>query len=163
MVSLTNPEQPLLNNREGNDRDQERHCVLRIFQLETRVDNSMVDLWATDITKLIEHYSKGEYVTLYRYVGNLTPPTPAPLSCYIPLAECFNVMVLHERTYCKKMLTIPRPLTQLLEDTDLAAKYFLPQHLDKAKELAAQANAQPQQPQEALQGSDLFLRNLPSP
>jgi hypothetical protein len=160
MVSTTDPEQALSNNRIGGDRDQDRHCILRICHLTTRIDNSMVDKWGTTIAKLVEFFCKGDFSTPYRYVGNMTPPTMCPLSCYIPLAECSNVMVLHERTNCIQMHTNRRPLEELLEIPDLAAKYFLPQHLQRAKALAAEANAAPQQATNGV-GLDQFLQNLP--
>jgi hypothetical protein len=162
MVSTTDPEQALSNNRQGGDRDQDRHCILRICHLKTHIDNSMVDKWGQAIAKLVEFFSQGDYSTPYRYVGNQTPPTMCPLSCYIPLSECSNVMVLHERTNCIQMHTNPRPLAKLLEIPDLTAKYFLPEHLQKAKTLAVEANATPQQSTTA-GGLDQFLQNLPGP
>jgi hypothetical protein len=163
MVSTTDPEQALSNNRQGGDRDQDRHCILRICHLQTPINNKMVDAWGQTIAQLVEHFSKGaytEYVTLYRYVGNLTPPTTCPLSCYLPLADCSNVMVLHERTNCTKTHTNRRPLAELLAIPELAANYFLPEHLDRAKALAVQATAGPQQPTTP-GGLDQFLQNLP--
>jgi hypothetical protein len=165
MVSTTDPEQALSNNRQGGDHDQDRHCILRVCQLQTPIDNSMVDTWGETIAKLVEHFSKGEYteyVTLYRYVGNITPPTTCPLSCYIPLANCTDVMVLHERNNAKNNHTNPRPLTELLQIPELAAKYFLPAHLTRAQELALQATTEPNEP--TTPGRlDQFLQNLPGP
>ena len=125
----------------------------------------MVDSWGENIAKLVEHFSKGhytEYVTLYRYVGNVTPPVMCPLSCYIPVADCSNVMMLHERTNCNKMHTKSRPLAELLQIPELAAIYFLPEHLQRAKALVAQANTKPQETA-AQGGHDQFLHNLPGP
>jgi hypothetical protein len=164
MVSLTNPEEPILNMRSGQDGGQDRHCILRLIPLETPIDNSMVDAWGTEIANLIEHFSGAkynQYTTLYRYVGNITPPQVAPLSCYLPLADCSHIIVLHERTTCNRTHTIPRTLLQLLEIPDLTAKYFMPDHLLTAKALAAHANIQTQQPLDP-GGYNNFLNNLPA-
>jgi hypothetical protein len=89
----------------------------------------MVKSWGENVAKLVERFgSAGRFDSFHNFAGNLTPPAPKELACYIPLSEVFKIIMeaRHQN----------QTIHQLLED-DAIAPLYIPHHLMyDAKELA---------------------------
>jgi hypothetical protein len=142
MVSASNPNIALLNGRDNDSGP--RNCIIRLLHPHRTISKDMIKCWGENVAKLVERFgSAGRFDSFYNFAGNLTPPVPKELACYITLSEVFKVMEARHQD---------KTLHQLLDDHAIAQLY-IPQHLlSDAKELANASNPN--------NGTDSFLNGL---
>jgi hypothetical protein len=142
MVSGSNPNIALLNGREKDGGP--RSCILRLLHPHRTVNKDMIKDWGTNVAKLVERFgSAGRFVSFYYFAGDLTPPVPKELACYITLGEVFKIMEARHQN---------QTIHQLLDDKTVAPLY-IPHHLmSDAKELAGASHP--------THGTDAFLNGL---
>jgi hypothetical protein len=142
MVSTSNPNIALMNGREKDSGP--RNCILRLLHPHRTVSKDMIRSWGENVAKLIERFgSAGRFDSFYNFAGDLTPPVPRELACYITLSEVFKIMEARHQN---------QTIHQLLNDKTIAELY-IPHHLmSDATELAGASHP--------TNGTDAFLNGL---